>query len=145
MCKRVILVVMLVLAGCATTVEQKDLSVTCPNGESFYKKDYAPLDFPNEIFTEYSCKRSMPYHFDLDSDGINDIVWNSYYDKEGKPEAWWVLNVAEDDKSKATTWAFLKNINGKAKIIWENERLKKLQREWMLGVIQLINEALTAQ
>ena len=123
MFRGLILVFMLALAGCATTVDQQDLSVTCPNGVSFSKKDYAPLDFPNEIFSEYSCKRSMPYRFDFDDDGINDIVWNVYYDKNNKAEAWWVLRILEDDRTKATTWAFLKNIDGKATIIWENKRV----------------------
>jgi hypothetical protein len=143
--KRLILVFMLVLTGCATTVNQQDLSVTCPNEVSFDKKDYAPLDFPNELFAEYSCKRSMPYRFDLDGDGIIDIVWNVYFDKNGKAEAWWVLRILEGDGSKATTWAFLKNIDGVVTIIWENKSLGKRQREWLQEIIRSINEALDAQ
>jgi hypothetical protein len=145
MLKGLILVLMLACAGCAATVNQENLSVSCPNGVSFEKKDYAPLDFPNEIFTEYSCKRSIPYHFDLNGDGINDIVWNVYFDNNDKAEAWWVLSIADPEGSKATTWAFLKKINGVATIIWENKRLEKQQREWLKGVTQSINEALTAQ
>ena len=140
-----IFVLILVFAGCATTVQQQDIAVTCPNGVSFEKKDYAPPDFPNDIFTKYSCKRSMPYHLDLNDDGINDIVWNVYLDKHNKAEAWWVLRIVNLEESKATTWAFLKNINGVAKIIWENKRLNKGQREWLEGVIKSINEALAAQ
>lgn len=140
-----IFVLMLVFAGCATTVQQQDIAVTCPNGVSFAKKDYAPPDFPNEIFAVYSCKKSMPYYFDLNSDGINDIVWNAYFDNNDKAEAWWVLKILEDDRTKATTWVFLKNINGVATIIWENKRLKKEQREWLNGIIKSINKALAAQ
>jgi hypothetical protein len=145
MLKGLILVLMLACAGCATTVNQQNLSVSCPNGVSFEKKDYAPLDFPNEIFTEYSCKKSIPYHFDLNGDGINDIVWNVYFDNNNKAEAWWVLRILDPEGSKATTWAFLKKINGVATIIWENKRLEKQQRKWLEGVIQSINEALAAQ
>jgi len=145
MFKGLILVFMLAFAGCAATVTQQDLQVTCPNGVSFYKKDYAPLDFPNEIFAEYGCKRSKVYRFDLNSDGINDTVLNVYYDKNDKAEAWWVLRILDDDKSKATTWAFLKNIDGVSKIIWKNKRLEKQQREWLQELIQSINEALAAQ
>lgn len=138
------IVFLLVFAGCATTVDQQDLAVSCPSGESFYKRDYAPLEFPNELFAEYSCKKSRVYLYDLNGDGVNDIVWNAYFDDAGTEEAWWVLRIL-DDGSKATTWAFLKNINGTAKIIWENKRLKKMEREWLLGVIQLINRELAAQ
>jgi hypothetical protein len=145
MLKGLILVFMLVCAGCATTVNQHDLAVSCPNGESFYKKDYAPLDFPDEIFAEYSCKRSKVYLYDLNGDGINDIVWNSYYDKKDKAEAWWVLRILDSEESKATTWAFLKKIDGVATVIWGNKKLEKQQREWLKGVIQSINEALAAQ
>jgi hypothetical protein len=145
MLTRLIFVLILACAGCATTVNQPNLSVSCPNGGSIEKKDYAPPDFPNEIFAEYSCKRSIPYHFDLNSDGINDIVWNAYFDNNDKAEAWWVLKILEDDRTKATTWAFLKNINGVATIIWENKRLKKEQREWLNGIIKSINEALATQ
>ena len=145
MFKALLVVFLLVLAGCATTDSQQDLSVTCPNGEYFYKKDYAPLDFPNELFAEYSCKRSKVFLYDLDGDGNNDIVWNSYYDKKNRVEAWWVLKILEPDGSKATTWAFLKNIDGVATIIWENKGLKNLEKEWLRGVIELINESLAAQ
>jgi len=145
MFKGLILFFMLAFIACAATVNQQDLSVTCPHGVSFYKKDYAPLDFPNEIFLEYSCKRSKVYRFDFNSDDINDIVWNVYYDKNDKAEAWWVLRILEADGSKATTWAFLRNIDGVATIIWKNKRLKKRQREWLQEVIQLINEELAEQ
>ena len=145
MFKGLMLFFMLAFAACAATVTQQDLPVTCPDGVSFYKKDYAPLDFPNEIFAAYSCKRSMAYRFDLDGDGINDIVWNVYYDKNDKAEAWWVLRILEDDRSKSTTWAFLKNIDGVATLIWENKKLGKRQREWLQGITQSINEALAAQ
>ena len=145
MFKALLVVFLLVLAGCATTGSQQDLSVTCPNGEYFYKKDYAPPDFPNELFAEYSCKRSKFFPYDLNGDGINDIVWNTYYDKKNRAEAWWVLRILEPDGSKATTWAFLKNIDGVATIIWENKKLEKLQREWLRGIMELINESLAAQ
>lgn len=145
MFKGLILVFMLAFTACAATVTQQDLSVTCPSGVSFCKKDYAPLDFPNEIFAEYGCKKSRVYGFDLNSDGLNDIVLNVYYDKNDIAEAWWFLRILDDEKSKATTWAFLKNIDGKAKIIWENKRLEKQQRKWLQGIIQSIKEALAAQ
>lgn len=145
MLKALLVVFLLVFAGCATTVEQQDLAVSCPDGESFYKRDYAPLDFPNELFAEYSCKKSKVYLYDLNGDGINDIVWNAYFDDTGTEEAWWVLRILQPDGSMATTWAFLKNINGAAKIVWENKKLKKMEREWLLGVIQLINRELAAQ
>jgi hypothetical protein len=51
----------------------------------------------------------------------------------------------EADGSKATTWAFLKNTDGMATIVWENKKLKKMEREWMLRVIQLINKELAVQ
>jgi len=145
MFKGLILLFMLAFTACATAVNQQNLSVTCPHGVSFYKKDYVPLDFPNEIFAEYGCKRSRVYHFDLNSDGINDIVLNVYYEKTDKEEAWWVLKILEADGSKATSWVFLKNIDGVATIIWENKRLEKRQREWLKGVIRLINEELAAK
>ena len=145
MFKALVVVFLLVFAGCATTVEQQDLVVNCPNGESFYKRDYAPLDFPNELFAEYSCKKSKVYLYDLNGDGVNDIVWNTYFDDTGKEEAWWVLRILHSEGSKATTWAFLKNINGVATIVWENKKLKKMEREWLLGVVQLINKDLAAR
>jgi hypothetical protein len=145
MFKVLILVFMLVCVGCATTANQEDLSVSCPNGEFFHKKDFAPLDFPNELFAEYSCKRTKVYLYDLNGDGVNDIVWNAYYDNNDKEEAWWVLRILDSYGSKATTWAFLKNIDGVATIIWENKKLEKLQKEWLLGVIQLINKELAAK
>jgi hypothetical protein len=145
MFKALVVVFLLVFAGCATTVEQQDLAVNCPNGESFYKRDYAPLDFPNELFAEYSCKKSKVYLYDLNGDGVNDIVWNTYFDDTGKEEAWWVLRILHSEGSKATTWAFLKNINGVATIVWENKKLKKMEREWLLGVVQLINKDLAAR
>jgi hypothetical protein len=145
MFKALLVVFLLVLAGCATTGSQQDLSVTCPNGEHFNKKDYAPSDFPNELFAEYSCKRSKVFPYDLNNDGINDIVWNTYYDKNNRAKAWWVLKILEPDGSKATTWAFLKNIDGVATIIWENKKLETLQREWLRGIIELINESLAAE
>jgi len=145
MFKDLLIVFMLAFAGCAATANQQEMSITCPDGEFFYKKDYAPLDFPDEIFVKYSCKRSKVYPYDLDSDGKNDIVWSVYYDKDGKEEAWWVLRISENDTSKATTWAFLKNIGGVATITWENKKLKKRQREWLDGVIKLINEEITAK
>lgn len=145
MLKVLILVCMLAFAGCAATVNQGDLAVNCPNGESFYKKDYAPEDFPNEIFAEYSCKRSKFFPYDLNGDGLNEIVWNVYYDKNGEAEAWWVLRILDPEGSKATTWAFLKNVNGVATIIWENKRMKNMEREWVEGVIELINKELAAQ
>ena len=112
-----------------------------------YKSDYAPLDFPNELFAEYSCKKSkkVNVYYDSNGDGVNDIVWNAYFDDTGTVEAWWVLKILEPDGSKATTWAFLKNIDGTATIIWENKRLKKMEREWLLGVVELINKELAAQ
>ena len=145
MFKALVVVFLLVFAGCATTVEQQDLAVNCPNGESFYKRDYAPLDFPNELFAEYSCKKSKVYLYDLNGDGVNDIVWNTYFDDTGKEEAWWVLRILHSEGSKATTWAFLKNINGVATIVWKNKKLKKMEREWLLGVVQLINKDLAAR
>ena len=145
MFKALVVVFLLVFAGCATTVEQQDLAVNCPNGESLYKRDYAPLDFPNELFAEYSCKKSKVYLYDLNGDGVNDIVWNTYFDDTGKEEAWWVLRILHSEGSKATTWAFLKNINGVATIVWENKKLKKMEREWLLGVVQLINKDLAAR
>jgi hypothetical protein len=145
MFKGLIIVFMLAFAGCAATVNQHDLAVSCPNGESFYKKDYAPLDFPDELFAEYSCKRSKVYFYDLNSDGINDIVWNVYYDKNDKAEAWWVLKILTDEGSKATTWAFLKNIDGVATVMWENKRLERRQKDWLQRIIQSINEALAAK
>ena len=145
MFKALVVVFLLVFAGCATTVEQQDLAVNCPNGESFYKRDYAPLDFPNELFAEYSCKKSKVYLYDLNGDGVNDIVWNTYFDDTGKEEAWWVLRILHSEGSKATTWAFLKNINGVATIVWKNKKLKKMEREWLLGVVQLINKELAVQ
>jgi len=145
MVKGLTLFFMLAFTACAASVNHEDLLVTCPNGVSFYKKDYAPLDFPNEIFAEYGCKRSRVYHFDLDSDGLNDIVLNVYYDKNDIAEAWWFLRILDDEKSKTTSWAFLKNIDGKAKIIWKNKRLEKQQKEWLQGIIQSIDEALAAQ
>lgn len=143
--KGLMLALMLVLAGCASTGNQQDLMVTCPHGVSFYKKDYAPLDFPNEIFAEYGCKKNRAFHFDINDDGLYDVVVNTYYDKNNKVEAWWFFRVLDDDRSKATTWAFLKKIDKVAKIIWENKKLKKEQREWLEGIIQSINKALPAQ
>lgn len=145
MFKTLLVVFLLVFAGCATTAEQRDMVVSCPNGETFYKRDYAPLDFPNELFAEYSCKKSKVYLYDLNGDSVNDIVWNTYFDDSGTKEAWWVLRILQPDGSTATTWAFLKNINGVATIVWKNKKLKKMEREWLLGVVQLINKELAVQ
>ena len=143
MFKGLLLVFMLAFVGCASTGTQQDLTVTCPHGVSFNKRDYAPLDFPNEIFAEYGCKRSRVYRYDLNSDGINDIVLNVYYDTNDKPEAWWVLRLLfEDERSKATTWAFLRNVDGVAEIVWKNKGLNKQQKKWVKGLIQVINEEL---
>jgi hypothetical protein len=145
MLKALLVVFLLIFAGCATTVEQQDLSVRCPNGGPFYKSDYAPLEFPNELFAEYICKKCKFDFDDLSGDGVNDIMWSIYFDDTGTEEAWWVLRIFEPDGSKATTWAFLKNIDGRAKIIWENKGLKKMEREWLRGVVQLMNKELAAR
>ena len=145
MFKGLLLVFMLAFAACAAAGTPEDLLVSCPHGVSFHKKDYAPLDFPNEIFAEYGCKKSRVYHYDLDSDGIHDIVLNVYCDNNDTAEAWWVLRILAGEKSKTTSWVFLKNIGGAAKIIWENKKLEKQQKEWVRGLIQSINEGLAAQ
>ena len=145
MFRALMLAFMVACIGCATTATQQDISVSCPGREPFYKKDYAPLDFPNEIFVEYGCRRSKVYRYDLDNDGQMDIVWNIYFDKNGTEEAWWVLRILPHERSKATTWAFIKNIDGVATVVWKNKELEKWQKEWVDGFVALINQELAAK
>jgi hypothetical protein len=145
MFKKLLLIFMVACIGCAATNSQDNISVTCPGGEPFYKTQYAPLDFPNELFVAYSCRRSKVNRHDLNNDGQTDIIWNVYYDKNGKAEAWWVLRILQNEKRKATTWTFIKKLDGGAKIIWENKELEKWQKEWVDGFTTLINEELAAQ